>query len=296
MRWLCQVHVQRDYDREIPKHIGKQGAIVVKRLLEKMMFVPSTELCKQTKQEILSNAYVVDDVELKRYLNKNWFNIMDMWCSCHRQIFHYKVDTTNIAESWFKFSVSVTNFRLTTTTVFIHSSLKHLLRNAANKMVSQFAIVDHKILPEGKAARLRAYKQSTLHRTVNPALYSDLEAVEYQNRPDWIISELRSNKLQSKQIQNSDVKIIDNKQHLFTVSRKVNTKHREYTVNVQYGYCNYGYFVENRIPCSDMHVILRIVESCNFTSLPSQLLYATHMVIHTQTDDVPNNRYIRCFK
>ncbi len=152
-------------------------------------------------------------------------------------------------------------------------------------------IVDHRLFPEGKAAKLKAYKQSDKHKTVHPSLYADLEAIEHVNRPGWIISELRANKLAAKQISSDNISIVDRQEHVFRVRRKVNTKQREHTVNIKQGYCNCHYFMLKRIPCPDMYAVLRNVTEYSFQSLPSQLINDKHMIINvtaTNTANTPN--------
>eukprot|EP01083_Nonionella_stella_P052415 139047_1 len=86
--WLCLVHDNRTFDRKLPPYVGKQGAMVLKPLLNKMQYVYSTEKVDQTKERILAHPLVVDNPELIDYLNTSWFNCAEMWCFAFRDIFH----------------------------------------------------------------------------------------------------------------------------------------------------------------------------------------------------------------
>ena len=105
--WLCLVHVDRDWSRELNKRLGKKGCMVLKVYLQKMMYVRSEESMLQTQKKILRHVLVCDDAELKQYLKKEWFNCTKMWCLCYRQFYHKLINTTNASESWFQLSVSV---------------------------------------------------------------------------------------------------------------------------------------------------------------------------------------------
>ena len=127
---------------------------------------------------------VTDNRKLKKYLKKEWFDLMHMWCNSHRNFFHYIMDTTNISESWFKLSCyhisqHSTSHSLTAVVnlFFVNSSLKHTLSLAANKLISIVFtnIVDQKLYPASKAARLKARKQSAANKKSHESLYADLD-------------------------------------------------------------------------------------------------------------------------
>ena len=89
------------------RFIGKRDSIVIKRLLEKMKYVTEESKALQLKKEILGNSLVIDDEDFIRYLKTEWFKDMKLWCACYRQFYHNQMDTTNISESWNKFSIDL---------------------------------------------------------------------------------------------------------------------------------------------------------------------------------------------
>ena len=104
---LGQVHAQRNWDREITEHdVTKDKSKIIICLLKKIMFTRSVELAAKTKKEILSHYLVIGNHKLRKYLQKEWFDVEHMWCNAYRNFFHYGIDTTNISESWFKLRYS----------------------------------------------------------------------------------------------------------------------------------------------------------------------------------------------
>eukprot|EP01083_Nonionella_stella_P308128 1085869_1 len=117
----------------------------------------------------------------------------------------------------------------------------------------------------------KQYKQSTNWRTQADNIYTDLDEIEYKNRPKQAISQLRTNKLHSKEIKQDQIKIMDQKELVFTVTRNVRKEPRTYTVNILDGFCSCYSFVQNKVPCVDMYAVFTHVNmGCDvpFSLLP----------------------------
>eukprot|EP01084_Bolivina_argentea_P049927 91800_1 len=178
---LCDVHVDRDWERKLKTFVGVSDAIVLKDLLMKIQFTRKTSICGQKKLEILNHMLVCDHTELTNYLKNEWFSCVELWSRAHRNEYHKKMNTTNNSESW-------------------NNLVKHMLKFAPNKLVSTIMeiLVYDVLIKEQKQAKYNSYTQSFAWRRPDASMYADLELIEYKNRPKRIVAELRKNKLKSK--------------------------------------------------------------------------------------------------
>eukprot|EP01083_Nonionella_stella_P199879 732589_1 len=128
-----------------------------------------------------------------------------------------------------------------------------------------------KLIPDARKQDEKQYKQSTDWRRQADNIYTDLDEIEYKNRPKQAISQLRTNKLHSKEIKQDQIKIMDQKELVFTVTRNVRKEPRTYTVNILDGFCSCYSFVQNKVPCVDMYAVFTHVNmGCDvpFSLLP----------------------------
>ena len=254
--WLCTVHTERIWNRALPSYVGKKGAAYLKLFLEKMSFVQDKAKVDETKRKLLQTPLLKNNAKLRAYLDNNWFNCIARWCLSYREFFHDGVDTTNMSESLF-FSFK--------------SELKHA---HSNKIRVVFDALFNKLRVLGQQAELRRYDEQAI--TVDPELWSDLERLEYAQRPR-VISELRTNKFKSKTIEAAQISKAEDGD-IYIVRRKKGKKTIELTLSIVDGYCSCHDFKRQRIPCVDMYAVLRIY-GLPFSSLPAALLNEPHLLV-----------------
>ena len=169
-----------------------------------------------------------------------------------------------------------------------------MLKTAPNKLVATVfkTIVEDKLIPEKNKAADKQFALSNDWRERPETLYPDLDKIEYENRPPFIVSELRANKIESKIVRRCDIQLFDTEEQIFTVHRKINTTQHEHTVNMKEGYCNCYYFMCNNVPCPDIYAIIRYFPKYSFAKLPWTLLNAEHMIINgLSMANPPNYNY-----
>eukprot|EP01083_Nonionella_stella_P318285 1162611_1 len=170
---------------------------------------------------------------------------------------------------------------------------KSLIRNTDKKQRGWVAKAVYGLIPDARKQDEKQYKQSTDWRRQADNIYTDLEEVEYKNRPKQAISQLRKNKLHSNAIKQDQIQIMDEKGLVFTVTRKVRDEERTYTVNILDGFCSCYSFVQNKVPCVDMYAVFRYYAQnkmgCDmpFSLLPSSVLDSTVMRIQSTIDLPP---------
>ena len=98
LKWLCGVHAMRDWNRSVPSKCRNQHEKDTKiELLKQMMYTRNETTMQQLEKKILSGA----TVELKRYLQSEWFSCKEKWCFAFRvSIFSNRIRNSNLVESW----------------------------------------------------------------------------------------------------------------------------------------------------------------------------------------------------
>ena len=271
LKWLCVVHNQRIWHRKLPSFLGKKNSYVVQRAMETMLYVRSEERMLETETKLQNCFLLKTNNELATYLKKHWLNIKKRWCLCYRTKYHNEVDTTNMSESMFH-------------------SLKSKLKLAPNrKIVTTFKFVLTKLNDVNRRVALCRYKKSKHWKSTNSSLFKDLDPVEYENRPDRIVSMLREHKNASKSINKTQ---IEKTGDMFIISKSNRNKTIRATLSLVEGHCSCHDFNHKGVPCDHMYAVMRHYK-LTWSTLPKHVTDAAHMKIldaHTSNHNVPPAR------